>query len=142
MHRAWTRCLACLVTTVCGDQPQTRCSNSGSPVRMSRPIDYPQMVELEISRFELGYVRPFGASIAYFEENSHRIFTFCMDPTGQLRGSGPLDPPLLGQHMPLYSISKTGAKLICYFKLDPILPRVLCRLCSLKGTRSYSARPD
>jgi len=28
-----------------------------------------------------------------WKENSHRIFTFCVDPTGQLRGSGPLDPP-------------------------------------------------
>ena len=29
-----------------------------------------------------------------YKENSHRIFTFCMDPTGQLRGgSGPLDNP-------------------------------------------------
>jgi len=30
-----------------------------------------------------------------YKDNSHRIFTFCMDPTGQLRegGSGPLDPP-------------------------------------------------
>ena len=29
-----------------------------------------------------------------YKENSHQIFTFCMDPTGQLRGrgSGPLDP--------------------------------------------------
>jgi len=28
-------------------------------------------------------------------KNSHRIFTFRVDPTGQLRGegSGPLDPP-------------------------------------------------
>ena len=29
-----------------------------------------------------------------YNENSHRIFTFCMDPTGQLSGgSGSLDPP-------------------------------------------------
>jgi len=27
------------------------------------------------------------------KEKNHRIFTFRMDPTGQLRGSGPLDSP-------------------------------------------------